>query len=43
MNHILPFIFLGLLWLTACAGPAAAPPPTETGRSPEMTVYRSPT
>jgi hypothetical protein len=42
MKRILPFSFLLLLLLIACAGPAATPAVTKTGAT-EITVFRSPT
>lgn len=41
MKRILAFSFF-LLFLAACAGPAATPPLAETGAT-EITVFSSPT
>jgi hypothetical protein len=42
MKQIVPFSFILLLLLIACAGPAATPVVIETGAI-EITVFRSPT
>jgi hypothetical protein len=42
LKRIFPFSFFLLLFLAACAGPAATLPPTETG-SFDITVFKSPT
>ena len=43
MKRILPFIFLGLLLLGACAGPSASQPVREAENPLDITVFRAPT
>ena len=42
LEQLFQFAIFLLLLLAACAGPAATPPPAETGPT-EITVFRSPT
>jgi ABC-type glycerol-3-phosphate transport system substrate-binding protein len=43
MRRFLPFGFLMLLLLAACASPSANQPATETKDSLDLTVFRAPT